>query len=376
VRAFVAALAAAGRRWVPILDPGIKTDPGYAAYDAGVAEDGLVKSVDGAPYVGQVWAGPALFLDFLVARARRFFAAQIRAFYELAPFSGLWLDMNKPSTFCTGNVCAPRAGGERLSRTPERNSTASDEPLWACRLERAAPAVLNATQRALAATLYAAASAGGPLGARTISSLATPFDGSIYHCDAHNLHGHAEALAAHDAVPRRGRSRSSSRCCTRSTPLPTCQSSSWPPAGCSTTTARRRTPAPAARRPAPFSPSTPRSRAAPRARAAGAARRAPMCSPSSAAAARRLEHATTTLAARRGRRSRRWRCGAGPARVEVVRRRGAGGALEVLRAGPHARAAAAGDRLRVARGAGDAPLRCPEGMRVSCAGEAAGPAAA
>jgi alpha-D-xyloside xylohydrolase len=204
VRAFVAALAAAGRRWVPILDPGIKIDPGYAAYDAGVAEDVFVKGVDGAPYVGQVWAGPALFPDFLAPRARRFFAAQIQAFYELAPFSGLWLDMNEPSNFCTGDVCAPRAGGERSPRTSERNSTstASDEPLWACRLECAAPAALNATQRGLAAPPYAVASAGGraPLGARTISSLATHLDGSIYHYDAHNLYGHAEALAAHDAA--------------------------------------------------------------------------------------------------------------------------------------------------------------------------------
>lgn len=47
-------LHARGQRWVPIVDPGIKIDPGYPAYDAGLAASVFIKSADdGEPYVGQ-----------------------------------------------------------------------------------------------------------------------------------------------------------------------------------------------------------------------------------------------------------------------------------------------------------------------------------
>ena len=54
MRAFLCRLHAAGRRWVPILDPGVKVDPGYPAYDAGLAGGLFLKGVDGLPYVGRV----------------------------------------------------------------------------------------------------------------------------------------------------------------------------------------------------------------------------------------------------------------------------------------------------------------------------------
>ena len=54
-------LHARGQRWVPIVDPGIKIDPGYPAYDAGLALGVFITSADdGEPYVGQ--AGPIALL--------------------------------------------------------------------------------------------------------------------------------------------------------------------------------------------------------------------------------------------------------------------------------------------------------------------------
>lgn len=56
-QALVQWLHARGQRWVPIVDPGIKIDPGYPAYDAGLALGVFITSADdGEPYVGQ--AGP------------------------------------------------------------------------------------------------------------------------------------------------------------------------------------------------------------------------------------------------------------------------------------------------------------------------------
>ena len=51
---FVAKLNAAGQRWVPILDPPIHVQPGYAAYDTGIADDVFLKDITGRPFLGQV----------------------------------------------------------------------------------------------------------------------------------------------------------------------------------------------------------------------------------------------------------------------------------------------------------------------------------
>ena len=65
VRKFVAALGAAGRRWVPILDPGIRVDPGYSAYDAGMQEGVFVKRAPTAhhrsPRSGRARRSPPTF---------------------------------------------------------------------------------------------------------------------------------------------------------------------------------------------------------------------------------------------------------------------------------------------------------------------------
>ena len=40
--------------WVPIVDPGIKVDPGYPAYDQGIAAKAFISDFTGNPYLGQV----------------------------------------------------------------------------------------------------------------------------------------------------------------------------------------------------------------------------------------------------------------------------------------------------------------------------------
>lgn len=42
---------------MPIVDPGIKVEPGDATYDDGIAKDVFLKDVTGKPYVGQVLPG-------------------------------------------------------------------------------------------------------------------------------------------------------------------------------------------------------------------------------------------------------------------------------------------------------------------------------
>ena len=54
LQAFLAMLRRQNQRWVPILDPSIHVNRGYAAYDSGIARDVFVKDITGRPYVGQV----------------------------------------------------------------------------------------------------------------------------------------------------------------------------------------------------------------------------------------------------------------------------------------------------------------------------------
>ena len=54
VQAFVKKIHAAGQRWVPISEPGIKYEKGYHTYDAGVAANAFIKDYTGkTDYIGQ-----------------------------------------------------------------------------------------------------------------------------------------------------------------------------------------------------------------------------------------------------------------------------------------------------------------------------------
>ena len=70
-------LAKSGRRMVPILDPGLKLDPGYAQYDEAKAADLLCHNPEGGEYVGLVWPGETVFPDFSLPEARDWWSAQV-----------------------------------------------------------------------------------------------------------------------------------------------------------------------------------------------------------------------------------------------------------------------------------------------------------
>ena len=52
--------------WVPIVDPGIKVDPGYPAYDQGLAAKAFINDFTGKPYLGQV--GLAFLISCLLCK--------------------------------------------------------------------------------------------------------------------------------------------------------------------------------------------------------------------------------------------------------------------------------------------------------------------
>jgi alpha-glucosidase len=86
-----------GRKIVPIIDPGVKRDPGYAIYQRGKEADAFCRNPQGGEYVGLVWPGQTVFPDFSSVGARAWWAREVEAFARLG-VHGAWLDMNDPST--------------------------------------------------------------------------------------------------------------------------------------------------------------------------------------------------------------------------------------------------------------------------------------
>lgn len=96
VRRTLAKLARRGRRVVPILDPGVKAEPGYEVCDDGLRAKVFCLNPAGKPYVGFVWPGKTYLPDFSLAEARDWWTARVRSLAALG-VAGAWIDMNDPS---------------------------------------------------------------------------------------------------------------------------------------------------------------------------------------------------------------------------------------------------------------------------------------
>jgi len=91
-------LSQSGFHVVTIVDPGIKVDPNYSAYQEGVAGDYFVKKPDGKIYVGKVWPGESAFPDFSSDKVRAWWGTLYKGLLSDG-VSGIWNDMNEPSVF-------------------------------------------------------------------------------------------------------------------------------------------------------------------------------------------------------------------------------------------------------------------------------------
>ncbi len=96
--AVVKELGEQGFHAVPIIDPGVKKDPGYAVYDEGVENGYFAKTPAGEVYVNTVWPGEAVFPDFGREEVRRWWAGKEKYLTDLG-FAGTWNDMNEPASF-------------------------------------------------------------------------------------------------------------------------------------------------------------------------------------------------------------------------------------------------------------------------------------
>lgn len=87
-----------GFKTTVIVDPGIKVEKGYEAWEEGVAKDLFIKYPDGTNYTGQVWPGWCNFPDFTNEKARAWWREKVK-FFANTGVSGIWNDMNEISTW-------------------------------------------------------------------------------------------------------------------------------------------------------------------------------------------------------------------------------------------------------------------------------------
>jgi alpha-glucosidase len=91
-------LKAMGFHVVTIVDPGIKIEQGYFAYDEGTKNDLFIKYPNGSNYTGSVWPGRCHFPDFTKATAREWWGRSFSRLIEPG-VEGFWNDMNEPAVW-------------------------------------------------------------------------------------------------------------------------------------------------------------------------------------------------------------------------------------------------------------------------------------
>ena len=85
---------------VPIIDAGVKVEPGYGVYEEGVKKGYFCKQEDGTDFEAAVWPGWTHFPDVLNKEAREWFGNQY-AFLTDKGVDAFWNDMNEPAIFYT-----------------------------------------------------------------------------------------------------------------------------------------------------------------------------------------------------------------------------------------------------------------------------------
>ncbi|HXB68665.1 MAG TPA: glycoside hydrolase family 31 protein, partial [Candidatus Acidoferrales bacterium] len=73
-------------------------DQSYYVYNQGQSQNFYLKRKDGRTYIGRVWPGDAVFVDYTLDAAARWWGGLHRAYTDNG-VAGIWNDMNEPSDF-------------------------------------------------------------------------------------------------------------------------------------------------------------------------------------------------------------------------------------------------------------------------------------
>jgi alpha-glucosidase len=115
--ALTAKLGQQGVKVVPIVDPGVKYQPpaagakdadknpelqaqdkSYYVFNQGLANNYFLKRKSGDVWIGKVWPGDAVYVDYTLPAAAEWWGGLFRAYTDHG-VAGIWTDMNEPSDF-------------------------------------------------------------------------------------------------------------------------------------------------------------------------------------------------------------------------------------------------------------------------------------
>lgn len=115
---------------VPIIDAGVKIEPGYPVYEEGVKGEYFCKREDGSNFVAGVWPGKTHFPDMLNKDARKWFGSQYKFLIDQG-IDGFWNDMNEPAVFYSEEGL--EQAFERVKEQIKQGSNPDVERFWTLR---------------------------------------------------------------------------------------------------------------------------------------------------------------------------------------------------------------------------------------------------
>ncbi|KAF9220372.1 glycoside hydrolase family 31 protein [Gyrodon lividus] len=229
LRQFIQQLAANHQHYIPIVDAGVavtlnSTDV-YYPFSDGIQQDTFIKNPDGSLYIGQVWPGYTAFPDWFGVNTQAWWTDALRNWTDMGvEFSGLWLDMNEPSSFCsyscgTGANLSALAPLDLVGTVVTGYPECYNETLWG----PSGNMTINGTSTDSCATgtttmmskrgvgaadqpnininspPYIIHNGFGPLSSHTLATNATHY-GGYAELDVHNLFGMMEEKTTHLAL--------------------------------------------------------------------------------------------------------------------------------------------------------------------------------
>ncbi|MCG8571829.1 MAG: alpha-glucosidase [Spirochaetes bacterium] len=97
---FVQKLQKKGIQLVPIIDPGVRIEPGFSVYEEGIKNQYFCLDEEKKPFTAAVWPGYIHFPDFLNPQTQKWWG-NLYQFLIAQGIEGIWNDMNEPSIFFT-----------------------------------------------------------------------------------------------------------------------------------------------------------------------------------------------------------------------------------------------------------------------------------
>lgn len=198
---FIDSLHSKNQRYVMIVDPGIKIEKGYQAYDELLSKKLYILNSTGTPLIGVVWPGYTLFPDFTNPATTDYWISQLVGFHEKIPFDGIWIDMNEVANFCDGDC--PITPPLPDYQAPANLVNSKDLPTpFGSKIT----AVYRNAKHALNDSFdpnnppYKPLNGGNPLYSHTISLSGMQQLGMQYN--VHTLYGHYEGMATRKAADK------------------------------------------------------------------------------------------------------------------------------------------------------------------------------